>query len=223
MDKAKVMFISTAAGLQNVFVDRWINNVKTALTAPYVMAFFQKYMGGADRVGMMKRREASYARRFKTRKWWVKALMGVFDLVLVNTYAVYSWLHPKVTHRAFLESLFVDMINHDPTGAGATTASSSSRDGPRTLVQPRLGSDVHVHTLALLPRCPRKGHFKNGHARDMQKKLVCVVCRSKNNLTAYECVECAISLHPQCAHLHAGIDRDANLTALAGAAAQLQR
>ena len=182
-DKGTVSFITTCLSVSNVPVSRRMRDgEKKDIPAPEVASEFNKWMGGCDRVGQLKTRDYSLARRLRTQKWWFKGFLGCFDLVLAQTYSLSRHLEQKKEHFDFLQELFEEMLVYDPE------AKSQRRPPPGPL-------SIQEHSIGRLP-------LKDGQKGQMgqRKQGNCAFCstKAKRKRTTYYCESCKAPLCPGC-------------------------
>lgn len=90
MDNKSVLVASNCtSGDDTTVVRRWNKNISafTDVTAPKIIANYNKHMGGVDILDQ----SMEYYRTFmKTRKWTLKVILHFFDLALCNAWRLYK-------------------------------------------------------------------------------------------------------------------------------------
>nr|XP_037877072.1 piggyBac transposable element-derived protein 3-like [Bombyx mori] len=90
MDNKSVLVASNCTSADDTtFVQRWNKNISafTDVTAPKIIANYNRYMGGVDILDQ----SMEYYRTFmKTRKWTLKVILHFFDLALCNAWRLYK-------------------------------------------------------------------------------------------------------------------------------------
>lgn len=90
MDNKSVLMISTAFGSEpQEIIKRWdkTNKKHIDVTCPKVVRIYNKKMGGVDVCDQMIEYYRSF---FKTKKWTLKVILHLFDMVIVNSWMEYK-------------------------------------------------------------------------------------------------------------------------------------
>lgn len=90
MDNKSVIMLSSAFGSEpTTTVKRWDKNNKKYkdVTCPKVVNMYNQKMGGVDLTDQMMEYYRSF---FKTRKWTLKVILHLFDMVVVNSWMEYK-------------------------------------------------------------------------------------------------------------------------------------
>lgn len=110
-----VQILSTIGHTAEEIVIKHEKGKKINVTCPSLVKIFVSMFHGVDRYNQLKARFYSLADSFKTDKWTVKLIFGLFDMATTNAWIIYREIFPhkkKRGHKAFYSSLARQMIDY---------------------------------------------------------------------------------------------------------------
>jgi len=111
MDTKPVHLVSTAFRPDVIDQARRKQKDGTTLSVncPKPIVEYSKRMGGVDRFG---RNRALYTVSWKSKKWWVRIFYFAVDTVIVNSFVLYTSVHPdtSMTLMEFRTALFRSLV-----------------------------------------------------------------------------------------------------------------
>ena len=181
-DKGIVRLTATAASSVRTYLWRREKGKQPFMVkAPWIAKLFDQYFHGVDRNDQLRGKGYGLARTFRATKYTVKMFLGLFDIVLSNTWILWRNIHPKQykMHRQFYRRVFAYMIDWDPL---------NERQEPIPTGTPACG-----HTLRKLGKT-KSGNPSHG---------TCPVCKTpthQRKRTRFACPTCNVPLHAECTH-----------------------
>jgi hypothetical protein len=117
IDGNPVTFLTSADGSVTNEVTRRIGRIEKKVNAPLCIKRYNKGMQAVDRHDQL-RQTFSLAGRHGFKKYYVKIVLGLIDMALVNAYIHYKLVHPEEckpdsARYDFMESLADDLLTMD--------------------------------------------------------------------------------------------------------------
>ena len=105
---------------------------QTSLSIPHCKELFNKYLNGVDVADQMtsnKTGSGSTAQNSHTKKWPVRILDGLLDIIMSNCWVIWRTLHPDDQHQQFRSKVALSFIDGTVLAGvrGRVTRSSESR------------------------------------------------------------------------------------------------
>jgi hypothetical protein len=170
-------------------VRRQPNGDFKTLPHPVILEFYNKYMGGVDTTGRLAHGRYSLADVHITGRWNLKLYLGLFDIVLVNSYLIYKHFHPDIEHFEFLHLLAVQLVNFTEV---------AWRQGERKFTKsPRSRTPGRPHRKHPHSQKSPVGHRHVLKELAMKKRGVCFRPGCVRKIHTY-CPVCAQSFCPCC-------------------------
>ena len=111
VDKRDVFLISNIHSTGMVEITR---KTREVIQKPLMIDQYNHYMGGVDKCDQY---QSNYDIARKSRKWWKKVFLRMFELAVINSYIVYRALNPEIngkkanrSHRLFRFALIHEMV-----------------------------------------------------------------------------------------------------------------
>jgi Transposase IS4 len=80
-------------------VQRQLGSERVELQCPSTMVYYQKHMGGVDKMDQMRSHFGGFASQSHFKKWYKKSLMAVLDCMLLNGLKMWNMSAKKVKGR----------------------------------------------------------------------------------------------------------------------------
>jgi len=172
LDNKPVHFVSTADTTEIVTVSRRSGANLIEVSAPVVVANYNKYMGGVDRHDRL-RSTYSLCKRHKFKKYYVKLLLFIFDIGLTNAWVYYKMCHEDVCSKEgarvdFFQSIAECMVNYNTNWSEYEQSSTAAS---------KLLQDSEVNDGTLQIGICRPVHLNNLPCKLSTKIKICQVCK----------------------------------------------
>jgi hypothetical protein len=117
LDNKPVHFVSTADTTDIVTVKRKSGASQIAVSAPMAVANYNKFMGGVDRHDRL-RSTFSLCKRHKFKKYYVKLLLFIIDIGMMNAWVYYKMCHEDTCNKEgaradFFQTIAECMVNSE--------------------------------------------------------------------------------------------------------------
>lgn len=189
MDNGPVYLLDTVYGAERAVVTRRDGRERRGYEVPKAFGAYNTHMGGVDRFDQIRTGFYGLEMHHRCTKWTVRAYESMFNMALANAFAVFRHFAGETgataSHHDFLLEVASKFLRNVYV------------EGPRTrgLATPR--PIANRHTLKRHP----PGSDSARRAGNRRKRRCCVHCRhapANQRRTSFFCVECGVSLHPQC-------------------------
>lgn len=181
MDNAVVTMASSCNGIElKAKAPRYSKQARSRITVdqPYVVAQYNKYMGGVDR---MDQNVSLYRTAYKGKKWWSIIFTWLLDVCLQNAWVLHRKTHPNMSQLEFKRHIaryYCDHYGKKPVAAGRpSTVRRSETPG----------------TVDEVLRYDHKDHFVDKCAK--RRRCVGELCQ-KRPFT--QCNKCDVGLCANC-------------------------
>ena len=108
-DGNPVHLLSSADGCSLSTVTRRINSTMKRVRSPLAGTRYSKFMHAVDRHDQL-RQLFSLSSRHGFKKFYIKIMLSIMDMVLVNSFIVYKMVHPDVCETGMARYDFMDSI-----------------------------------------------------------------------------------------------------------------
>lgn len=185
-DKGVVRLTCTAGATCRTRLVRRIRGRQSAeVKAPLAAKMFNQYFHGVDRNDQLRGSNYGLALHFRAMKYTVKMFLGMWDLVLSNSFIMWRTLHPKdkKAHRTWFNRLAQELVDYNPY------------DEPVHYFETPEVKMLH----RLVPFAFGSGNRK-GNRRLKRKQAECPMCSTilKRKRSSCGCMECNVALHKGC-------------------------
>ena len=154
------------------------------VNAPLAAQMFDKYFHGVDRNDQLRGSNYGLALHFRAQKYTVKMFLGMWDIVLSNSFIVWRILHPRdrKKHRSWWDQVARALLEYNPDGDPEYRPY-----GWRSVPKPH----------KLTPFCRGNAH-RSGNHRLERKQAECAMCSTtlKRRRSSSGCMDCNVALHP---------------------------
>lgn len=132
IDNKSAHFVSTVDSTETVTVQWRVGDNKVDVAAPIAISNYNRYMGGLDRHDRL-RSTFSLCKKHKFKKYYVKLLLFIMDVGLMNSWIYYKLCNEGKTtkegsHADFFQSIAEMMVNTDVNWKHFFTALHGSTD-----------------------------------------------------------------------------------------------
>lgn len=172
-DNRPVYFASNFHGSEETFVKRRNKDGnKTSVKCPIVVKDYNSHMFGVDLADQLRQ---LYCVNRKSRKWWHRIFWGIIDILFVNSYIIYNYLHPDDNmtvlqfRRCIAQGLMAKVAKQKKR-----SMSSISKSKSITPPQPKKGK-----TTWSVPNDVRLGNRGVHFVEFVDKRGRCEVCSMK--------------------------------------------
>lgn len=175
---------TTGSSVRCKVVRRKRGKASFLVNAPLVAQMFDKYFHGVDRNDQLRGSNYGLALHFRAQKYTVKMFLGMWDIVLSNSFIVWRILHPKdrKKHRSWFDQVARALLEYNPDGDPDYQPYGRQKDArqPHTLTPFSMGQAQ-----------------RRGNRRLERKQADCVMCttRLKRRRTTCGCIDCNVALH----------------------------
>ena len=162
---------------------------KDVIPGPEALNLYNRYMGGVDTWDQL-RTGGHYCMESvgRNNKWTVTLFLGLFSMVVCNSYLIHRTLNPEgcdthLSHTQFHAALHKALFHNTFGGGRPKTRHPTPGEGtPKCFVHHEIGLAKPGS------RCDGSNRAKTG---------ICHGCKG-NSKTSYACKTCLIPLHPEC-------------------------
>lgn len=107
-DSKAVHFLSNFHGTEQTVLSRTQKDgSKLEVTAPMVVADYNKEMGGMNKADMLR---SIYDLDRKSRKWWHRLFFAMFEITLVNAYVTFCDLNGKIPYKELKRKVAIGLL-----------------------------------------------------------------------------------------------------------------